>query len=102
VGGGRAQRENREREGLEVDDVDEPAIFQKCRDSTVKPKQLSNHSSNENVPKRKSVEVNKIYMFALRFSFKRVKDLNLFLKLGKILNFREILFKIYTPIESLG
>jgi hypothetical protein len=49
----------------------------KCRDSTVKPKQLSNHSSNENVPKSKSVELSKIYNFALRFSFKRIKDLNL-------------------------
>jgi hypothetical protein len=52
-------------------------FFKKYRDSTVKPKQLSNHSSNENVPKRKSVELNQIYHFALRFSFKRVKDLNL-------------------------
>jgi hypothetical protein len=25
----------------------------KCRDSTIKPKQLSNHSSNENMPKSK-------------------------------------------------
>jgi hypothetical protein len=49
----------------------------KCRDSTVKPKQLSNHSSNKNMPKRKSVELSKIYNFALRFTFKRVKDLNL-------------------------
>jgi hypothetical protein len=47
----------------------------KCRDSTVKPKQLLNHCSNENVPKSKSVEISKIYNFALRFSFKRVKDL---------------------------
>jgi hypothetical protein len=39
--------------------------------------QLSNHSSNENVPKSKSVEFSKIYNFALRSSFKRVKDLNL-------------------------
>jgi hypothetical protein len=64
--------------GLEVDDEDLSAIFQKCRDSTVKPKQRSNHSSNENVPKSKSVEINKIYNFALRFSVKRFKDLNLF------------------------
>jgi hypothetical protein len=53
-------------------------FFQKCRDSTIKIEQLSNHSSNENVPKSKSIELNKIYNFALRFSFKRVKDLNLF------------------------
>jgi hypothetical protein len=54
-----------------------PGLFQKCRDSAVKTKQLSNHSSNENVPKSKSVELRKIYNFALRFSFKKVKDLNL-------------------------
>jgi hypothetical protein len=39
---------------------------------------LSKHSSNENVPKSKSVELSKIYNFALRFSFKRVKNWNLF------------------------
>jgi hypothetical protein len=44
-------------------------IFQKCRDSTIKLIQLSNHSSIENVPKRKSVEFSKIYNYAL--SFKR-------------------------------
>jgi hypothetical protein len=44
----------------------------KCRDSTVKPKQLSYHSSNENVPKNKSVELRKIYNFTLRFSLKSV------------------------------
>jgi hypothetical protein len=76
-GGGVGRREKQREEGLEVDDGDLAAIFQKCRDSTVKPKQLSNHSLNENVPKRKSVELSKIYNFALRFSFKRVKDLNL-------------------------
>jgi hypothetical protein len=53
-------------------------IFQKYRDSTVKPKQLSNLSSNESVPKSKSVELSKIYNFALRFSFKGVKNFNLF------------------------
>jgi hypothetical protein len=58
-------------------------FFQECRDSTVKIEQLSNHSSNENVPKRKSVDLNKIYNFALRFSFKRVKNLNLFENLAK-------------------
>jgi hypothetical protein len=63
--------------GLEVDDEDLSAIFRKCRDSTVKPNLLSYHSSNENVHKSKSVEFNKIYNFALRFHFKRVKDLNL-------------------------
>jgi hypothetical protein len=52
-------------------------IFQKCRDSTVKPSYLSNHSSNGKVSKSKSVEFNKIYNFALRFTFKRVKDLKL-------------------------
>jgi hypothetical protein len=59
-------------------------IFEKCTDSSVKPKQLSNHSSNENVPKIKSVELSNIYNFALRFSFKRVKDLNLFQILAKV------------------
>jgi hypothetical protein len=44
-------------------------------DSTVKLKQLSNHSSNENMPKSKIVELSNSYNFALRFSFKRVKDL---------------------------
>jgi hypothetical protein len=72
------REKQRERERLEVDDEDYSAIFQKCRDSTIKTKQLSNHISNENMPKSKSVELNKIYNFALRFSFKRVKDLNLF------------------------
>jgi hypothetical protein len=52
-------------------------IFQKCRDSTVKTKQHSNHSSNENVPKSKSVDLSKIYNFVVRVSFKRVKELNL-------------------------
>jgi hypothetical protein len=52
-------------------------IFQKCRDSTINTKQLSNHSSNDNVPKSKSVELRKIYNFALRVGFKSVKDLNL-------------------------
>jgi hypothetical protein len=76
-GGGVGRREKQREEGLEVDDGDLVAIFQKCRDSTVKPKQLSNHSLNENVPKRKSGELSKIYNFGLRFSFNRVKDLNL-------------------------
>jgi hypothetical protein len=31
AGGSRARRENRDREGLEVDDEDYSAIFQKCR-----------------------------------------------------------------------
>jgi hypothetical protein len=73
-GGGVGRREKQREEGLEVDDGDLAAIFQKCRDSTVKPKQLSNHSSNQNVPKSKSVELSKIYNFSLRSSFKRVKD----------------------------
>jgi hypothetical protein len=64
-------------EGLEVEDRDLSANFQKCRDSTVKPNQLSNHSPNENVAKSKSVQLSKIYNCALRVSFKRVKDLNL-------------------------
>jgi hypothetical protein len=76
-GGGVGRREKQKEEGLEVDDGDLAVIFQKCRDSTIKPKQLSNHNSNENVPQSKSVELSKIYNFALRFSFKRVKDLNL-------------------------
>jgi hypothetical protein len=76
-GGGVGRREKQREEGLEVDDGDLSAIFQKCKDSTVKPKQLSNHSLNENVPKSKSVELSKIYNFALTFSLKRVKDLNL-------------------------
>jgi hypothetical protein len=56
--------------GLEVDDEDFSAIFQKHRDSTEKTKQLSNHNSNENVPKSKNVELNRIYNFALRFNSK--------------------------------
>jgi hypothetical protein len=52
-------------------------IFQKCRDLTVMSWQLSNHKSNEHVPKTKSVEFNKIYNFSLGFSFKRVKDLKI-------------------------
>jgi hypothetical protein len=52
--------------------------FSKNAGTTIKPIHLSNHSSNENVPKSKSVEFSKIYNFALRFSFKRVKGLNLF------------------------
>jgi hypothetical protein len=51
--------------------------FKKCRESTVNANYLSNHSSNENVPKSKSVELSKIYNFALRVSFKSVKYLNL-------------------------
>jgi hypothetical protein len=87
-GNGRRRRRsgterNREREGLEVEDRDLCAVSQKCRDSTVKPNLLSKHSSNENVPKCKSVELRKIYNFALRFSFKRVKHLNLFENLSK-------------------
>jgi hypothetical protein len=75
---GHGRIEKQREGGLEVDDEELSVIFQKCRDSTVRTKQLSNHNSNENVPKSKSVELNKIYNFALRFSFKRVKDLNLF------------------------
>jgi hypothetical protein len=75
---GHGHREKQREGGLEVDDEDLSAIFQKCKDSTVKTKQLSDHSSNENVPKSKSVEFKKIYNLALRFSFERVKDLNLF------------------------
>jgi hypothetical protein len=74
---GRAQRET-ERGGAGGRRFgDLAAIFRKCRDSTINPKQLSNHSLNVNVPKIKSVELNKIYNFALRVNFKRVKDLNL-------------------------
>jgi hypothetical protein len=51
------------------------------------------------MPKRKSVELNKIYNYALRISCKRFESN---LKLGKILNFRDILFKFYTPIGFLG
>jgi hypothetical protein len=73
-GGGFGRRDKEREEGLEVDDGDLAAIFQKCRDSTVKPKQLSNHSLNKNVPKRKSVELSKIYNFALSFNFKSVAE----------------------------
>jgi hypothetical protein len=52
-------------------------IFQKCRDLTVMSWQLSNHSSNENVPKTKSVEFSKVYNFSLRFNCKRAKNLKL-------------------------
>jgi hypothetical protein len=70
-------RRETEEEGLEVDDEDLVVIFQKCKDSTIKKNYLSNHSSDENVPKSKSVELNKNYNFALRVSSKRVRDLNL-------------------------
>jgi hypothetical protein len=36
-GGVTGAERNREREGLEVEDRDLSAVFQKCRDSTVKP-----------------------------------------------------------------
>jgi hypothetical protein len=54
------------------------------------------------VSKNKSIEFNKIYSFALRFILKRVKDLKLTLNLAKFLNFKEILFKIYTTLASFG
>jgi hypothetical protein len=63
--------------GPAEEDEDRSMIFQKCRDLTVMSWQLSNYSSNENVPKTKSVEFSKVYNFALRFNRKKAKDLKL-------------------------
>jgi hypothetical protein len=76
-GGGITGAAKAEEGGWEVEDRGIVAKSQNCRDSTIKPRYLSNHSSNENVPKSKSVGFSKIYNFALRFSCKRAKDLKL-------------------------
>jgi hypothetical protein len=49
---------------------------------------LPTDSSNENMPKFKSVELKKFYHFALGSNFKRVRVLKLFLKANKSFNIK--------------
>jgi hypothetical protein len=67
----------------------------------VKQNFLPNYSSNKNMPKIKSVELKKIYHFALGSNIKRVRVLKLFLKANKSFNFKEIQNKFYLFNEAL-
>jgi hypothetical protein len=69
-----------ERGKQEEEDEDLFINFAKVQGVYCQVKFSSNYSSNENMPKIKSVELRKIYHFALGSNFKRVRVLKLFLK----------------------
>jgi hypothetical protein len=87
MGGGWRCRET-ERGKQEEEDEDLFVNFAKVQGVHCKVKFPSNYSSNEHTPKIKSVELKKIYHFALGSNFKRVRVLKLFLKANKSFNFK--------------
>jgi hypothetical protein len=82
-----ALQRNREGE-QEEEDEDLFINFAKVQGVHCNVKFLSNYSSNKNIPKIISVELKKIYHFALGSNFKRVRVLKLFLKANKSFNFK--------------
>jgi hypothetical protein len=87
IGSGRHCRET-ERGKQEEEDEHLFVNFVKVRGVHRKVNFLPNYSSKENMPKIKSVELKKIYHFALGFNFKIVRVLKLLFKINKSFNFK--------------